>query len=200
MLLIYYGVVVAEVSACEVAYLFLCYVCYSVELLHFCLPVASVYECVHECGGSAFVAVERAEEVEFHVVDDRRQQLCVEVAAFKLLHFAEHEALHLVEALSFEWHTQEQELRIVAHVEAECLCGLAAHGLVDVEVEESCLAVVEHVAYHLQCVVLQTGGSVELPCKHYVLRFLSHYGAVLRCCEVFHGCVVGLFHLAVAFP
>ena len=194
------GVAVGEVALGEVHNLLLCDACDAVEALHLRLPRASVNEGVDERCSSTLVAVERAQELELHVVLHRRQQLVAELATLQLLYLAEHDSLHLVERLSLVGLTDHDELRVVAHVNLTRLHTLAEHLLVYVDVDESGVAVGEHVVYHVERVSLQRSRAVHLPAEEHVLSLLSDYGSVNRRREVLHRCEVRVFHLFALLP
>ena len=91
------GVAVGEMALGEVHNLLLCDAGDAVEAFHLRLPRASVDEGVDERRCATLVTVERAQELELHVVLNRRQQLVAELATLELLDFCEHDSLHLVE-------------------------------------------------------------------------------------------------------
>ena len=163
-------------AACEVDNLLLGHSGNAVELLYLGLPVASVDECVDISVGTLLVIVERLQEFEFHVVDDSRQQLVAEFTLLKLLYFGKDEALHFVKALTLVRHSGYDELRVVAHGIVESLGSLATHWLIDVEVEQSCLAVVQNRRNHLKRIVLQSCCAIHLPCHHDVISLFAYDG------------------------
>ena len=127
----------------------------AVELLHLCLPWTSVDECLDEGVGTAAVAVKRTEEVELEVVLHRAEELFAEVATLKLVDFCEEDVLHGLKSLTLIGLAHHHKLRIVAHINASSTCSKAEHRLIDIKVEQTGSAVVEHICDDVERIVLQ---------------------------------------------
>ena len=80
------------------------------------------------------------------------------------------------------------------------ICTLHFHGLVEVEVEESGLAVVENVADDFECVALQRSTTLSGPCHKDGFCLLANNGGIDGCRE---GLQLGehrLTHISTGFP
>ena len=79
--------------------------------------------------------------VELHIVDDGRQKLVAKLTILQLLNLGKYKVLYIVERLTLVGHSNDNKLRVVAHVVVECLRTLTTHRLVDVDIEQTSLAV-----------------------------------------------------------
>ena len=158
---------------------------YAVETAHDVFPFLAVDEGVDEHVGPVFIALERLVVGELHVVDHRRQQVVGEVADLELAELADDEAAQLAEALVVLGYTRDDEARIVVQSVVERAHALCQHLLLEVDLEESGLAVGEHFRYHVERVGLHVGSAFEAPRHHKAFRFLTYDGGILHRCEGF---------------
>ena len=89
---------------------------------------------------------------------------------------------------------------MVVHQFGTAHCTLHLHGLVQVEVEESCASVAQHVFQQLQCVCLQSVGFLGLPCHPYLFRFLSDDCGIFWRGNWSKWCECRLFYIVARYP
>ena len=146
------------------------------DAAHHLFPVNLVDEGIDELVGTSAVALQQLVVTAFLVVDDAWQQVVGEVALLQFVNLGKHQASHLFEALSLLWRSHKEEAAVVVHQFAGAYSTLHLHCLVEVEVEESCASVAQHVLQQLEGVGLQRVGLLCSPCHPHLFCLLSDNG------------------------
>ncbi len=185
---------------CKIHDLLLGHLSFSVQLTNLLLPRCLVDEGLDEAVGTEIVALQHVVVVQLGVADDRRQQVVGEFSALQFFYFFEQQGLHFVEALAFLRRTGHQEARIVAHRLHAAPSVEHLHLLVDVQVDESGIAVAEHALDDLERVHLQRIAAVEAPSQPDGLGFKAVDGGVARRSDGLQGGELRLTDVGSGFP
>ena len=135
-----------------------------------------------------------------HIVDDTGQQVLWEVALLQLVDFGKHEAAHLLKGLSFLGDTHQDKAAVVVHQFRRGISTLDLHGLVQVEVEKTSLAIAQHTLQELQRVGLQTIGLLRAPSYPDLLGFLTNDGRILGLQQFRQGIELRLADIVTRLP
>jgi len=111
------------------------------------------------------VALERALEIEPHVVDNCGHEVVREVAFTKVFDFFEKYCADVVEGLVAFGHTDDDEGALVGEVIEADTCAEHALRQVDVDVNETAFVVVEHLKHELDDEHVGVFGCGEAPCQ-----------------------------------
>ena len=178
-----YEVVGTQMLVGKVDDIFLGQLALAVELLGYVFPFLVVDEGVYHDAGSVLVVVESFVEVELLVCHDSRKQFVGKLATAQLIHLAKHEGTCVFELLSLVGQCLNDESGVVVQTIVEGSCRGEFHLLLQVYLEESCLAIGEQVADDIEGVVLLVVGALEEPCQHHVFLLLTDNRGVLYCCD-----------------
>ena len=143
------------------------------------LPVNLVDECIDELVGPSTVTLQQLVVAAFLVVDDAGQQVFGEVTLFQLVDFCKHQTSYLFKTLSLLGRSHQEETTVVVHQFATTVSPLHFHGLIEVEVEESCPSVAQHIFQQLQGVRLQRICLLGTPSHPHLFGFLSNDRCIL---------------------
>ena len=165
-------------AACEVHNLLLGNLRYAVDGPHLCSPRPSLDEGLHKHVGPCSVVAQLLVILQLHVVDDRRQQSVVKVAASQLAHFLQHDPAKLLKRLPVFRLAEHKHRRIVGVSVNHHGHPLHEHLLLEVCFHQPRLTVGKHERYHPERVGLHIGRPLEPPAKHEALCLLPHYGGV----------------------
>ncbi len=193
-------VVVEEEAIGKVDDLLACHLGNAVEAVHLIAPLLSVDESIHKLVGARTIVLQRTVIIELHVVDHSGQQVIGKLTLLELVDFGKHQLTDLLQALALLRHAYEDELSIVGHAHVASLGGLNLHRSVEVEVENTGLAVREHVGNDVERVGLVAGCSLRFPTHHEVFGLQSHNGGVDRSCQITHRRILGTAKLVVLLP
>ena len=193
-------VVLIEVAACEVGNLRLGHTLDALDLLHFLAPFNAVDKRVDHHIGASAVALNRLVIVAFRIVDNRCQQFVAKFATAHLCYFIEDKLACLIQRLPFLWHSINEQHRVVGHQFAACASAQHFHFLVEVEVNQTGIAVAQQHRHHFQRVALGASSSRHTPCHSHVRRFLTHHGSIDRCGDRRHRCKFGARKVFVWLP
>ena len=120
--------------------------------------------------GAAVVAFGAFHDGQFHVVDGCFEHPVVEFALFHQCNLLVEEGLHLLQGLSLDGLAAEHESTVVVEGIGACIGAHAALLLVDIKVDETALAVVEHALQQVgQHGVVAAVAAVEAVGAHGVL-------------------------------
>ena len=144
--------------------------------------------------------VETAQVIQFLIVQGRQQQILIEVATFQFVYLAQKQLLHFVERLPFLGLTCQQEEAVVEHRFSISTGIHHLHLLIQVDVQEACLAVIEHSTDQLERIVLQGRCLFAAPSQPDVLGFEAYNGRVNRLSERLQLGEGGLRDVLAGFP
>ena len=179
--LIYANEIVVEIAVGKIQNLLLRQFLCTLELRSYVCPVAMADKCVNHFAYAVAVALQRTEIVEFHIVDNRREQVVAELSALEFLKLFKNQCTQFFEGLTLFRTSRNEEHRIVIHSRRTGAHTLHLHRLLKIGLEESSLTVSQHVADNDERINLSAACAVEAPSKTQVLCLLTHDGRVYRC-------------------
>ena len=177
-LLIDGGIACGEETVGEGHDLLLGHLRHTVQLAYLLLPGDAVDKGIHKLTGAPLVALEGSLVVELHIVDHTRQEIVGEVTLLQVLDLGQHQVSHLLERLLGLGHTYQDERGIVLFVLEHGASTQHLHLLVQVDVEDTRLAIVQHIADHVEGITLQVGGFLGEPAHPHVLCLLTYDGSI----------------------
>ena len=172
----------------------------TVYLTYFLLPVNLVDECINKHVRTRIITLQALVIVAFPVVDDTWQQVLWEFTLLEFANLFEHQVLHLFKALTLFWGTHEEECAMIVQQLRTSRGSLHLHRLVEVEVEESCTSVAEHILHQFEGISLQLVGFLCAPSHPESLCLLSDDGSILRRCEWWQWCKRRLLYISSWLP
>ena len=117
---------------------------------------------------------------ELHIVDDAGQQVVAELTLFQIIQLSQHEAANLLQRLTGLGLTNQQERRIVLLGLQTRTSTLHTHLLIEVEVEEACLAIAQHIADNIERITSQLTGFRCQPSHPYLLGLFANDSGIGR--------------------
>ena len=122
--------------------------------------------------------------VTLHVIDDARQQVVGEVAFLQFVNLCQHQTAHLFKRLTFLRSTHQDKASVVVHQFWRGESTLHLHLLVQVEIEETCLAIAQHILHQFQRIGLLGVGLQRTPSYPYLFCLLTNHRGILRLREL----------------
>ena len=148
---------------------------HAVELLHFVGPVGAVDERVDVEHRAAFVLFERTHHLHLVIVDGRLDQAFVEIPVAQLGHFGQQHVAYFVERLPGLRAACYQERPVIGLRRCVAVCRKHLLLLVEVEVDQSGLAVIKYRAHDVRHVGRRVGRTRQAPSQHHIGGFQPVY-------------------------
>ena len=136
-------------------------------------PISSVDEGVHIEIGTVAVFLHRLFHAQLVVVYRCLEQAFIEFSLAELCHFAQHQVLHFIQCLACLRETFHQEHAMIGQSVHECTGIEHLLLLVQVQVHQTCLAVIENAGEQIHGFRILVRRFRSTPCQGYELGFQS---------------------------
>ena len=134
------------------------------------------------------------------IIDDAGQQVVGEVTLLQFVNLGKHQGLHLIETLSLLRCTQQEECPVIVQQLRATHGAHHLHGLVQIQVEETCTPVAQHIFHQIKGIGLKGISLFGAPSHPDLLSLLSYDRGILGLVQWRQRSKAGLLHVSTGFP
>ena len=196
----YRDITIGKEPVGKVDNLLLCHLRDPVDGIDFIGPFLVVDERIDKAVGTFLITAEALVERELHVVDDRRQEVVGKLSFLQLVYLLEHQLPNLYQSLSLFRGALQKENAVVMIRLQSGFCAHDLHRVVEIEVEESGLAVVEQMGDDVERIGLQIGSGTGTPTDDDVGCLQAYNGRVDVGSKLRQRSILGEGQPVVSFP